>query len=540
MTCRPPDQSKSNSPSHKPAAFGGRKYWRSLEELADDEAFQRLVEREFPNQAMLWPDSVSRRKFLMLMGASLALGGIGGCSVRPAPSEDLVPYVRPPEQIVPGKPLFYATTITIGGDAVGLLVESHMGRPTKMEGNPQHPASLGGTSALHQASILSLYDPDRSQTVTFLGRERTWEGATAALRGALTIERERQGSGLRILTETVASPTLAKQLAELLDQYPQARWYSHEPIDRQNALRGAQAAFGEPLAVRYDLQAADVILSLDCDFLFTGPGHLPHAREFAARRRVGSADASAATMNRMYVVETAVTCTGAKADHRLAVRGAEIEEVARAVAGLLGMDVKGQPPSEHAQWLAAVADDLAAHRGRSLVIAGERQPPLVHMLAHLMNDHLGNSGQTVSYYQNPLAHPRISPGSLPELSDEMERGEVELLVILGGNPVHTASADVPFGKALERVPLRMHWSLFQDETSRHCQWHLPATHDLEAWSDAVAFDGTASIVQPLIEPLYQGRSAHEIVALISQLPSTAGRDIVRGYWREQWQQANPR
>ena len=252
-----------------------------------------------------------------------------------------MPYVRPPEEVVPGKPLFYATAMTLGADAVGLLVESHMGRPTKVEGNPDHPASLGATGVFHQASVLTLYDPDRSQTVTHLGQERTWDDAAAAIRAAMKQQRDAEGAGLRILTETVVSPTLAQQLADLLRQLPKARWHTYEPIHRDAAYRGAEMAFGEVVSPRYDFEKADAILSLDADFLASGPGHLRYAADFMNRRRVRTSeqDAARAEMNRLYVVETAVTCTGAKADHRLALRGRQIEAFARAVAGKLDLPV---------------------------------------------------------------------------------------------------------------------------------------------------------------------------------------------------------
>ena len=485
----------------------GKKYWRSLEELSNSEAFRRLIEQEFASQASVWPDSISRRRFLTLMGASLALGGVGGCSVKPAPSTDLVPYVRRPEEVVPGKPLFFATTMTIASDAVGLLVESYMGRPIKIEGNPDHPASLGGTSPQHQASVLTLYDPDRAQSVTYLGQERTWQDVASVIRTAMHSERQRQGAGLRILTESIVSPTLAEQLKNLLNELPKAKWCVHEPINRNAAYRGAELAFDEVVAARYELGGADVVLSLDADFLCDGPGHLRYANDFMARRRVrtASADAAQAEMNRLYSIETAVTCSGAKADHRVAVRGADIEGLARAVAAQLGVMASGAPLG-HEKLVTAVAKDLAAHRGRSLVMAGDRQPPIVHLLAHAMNEQLGNAGQTVIYTKPNELHVDAAHQSLRDLAEEMEQGQVGCLLILGGNPALTAEADAPFVKWLERVPLRIHLGLFEDETSHLCHWHLPKAHYLEAWSDAQAYDGTASIVQPLIEPLYEGRS----------------------------------
>jgi molybdopterin-containing oxidoreductase family iron-sulfur binding subunit len=529
-----------------PEAAQGKQYWRSLEELAGSQAFQDVMQREFPEQAVIWPDSLSRRQFLTLMGASLALGGLSGCSVKPAPSGDLVPYVDSPEDAVPGRPLFFATAMALAGSAVGLLVESHAGRPTKVEGNPDHPASLGATDIFHQASVLTLYDPDRAQTVTRLGQTRTWGEALTAIRDAMQKQRRQGGAGLRLLTETIVSPTLAHQFETLLKDLPEAKWHVYEPIHRDMAWRGAQMAFGEAVNVVYDFRKADVVLSLDADFLQCGPGNLRYAADFMARRRVRTTpqDAAAARMNRLYVVETAVSCTGAKADHRLAMRAGEIEGLARAVAAKLGVVAgghvadtvpNGQPAAPLEKWVAAVAKDLDANRGRCLVLAGDRQPPVVHLLAHALNERLGNVGQAVTYTVPVDARPGDRTQSLRELVQDMEQGRVDLLVILGGNPVYNAPMDLNFVEHLQKVPLRLRHGLFVDETSYQCHWHLPEAHYLEAWSDVQAFDGTASIVQPLIEPLYQGRSAHEVLALLANLQEVPGREIVRAHWRNRWE-----
>jgi MoCo/4Fe-4S cofactor protein with predicted Tat translocation signal len=520
----------------------GKRYWRTLEELADTEAFQELMRLEFPEQSDIWPNSLSRRKFLTLMGASLALAGISGCSVRPAPSVNMAPYVREPEQLIPGRPLFFATAMTLGGTAVGLLVENHMGRPTKIEGNPDHPASLGATDLFHQASILTLYDPDRSKTVTQLGKTRTWDDATTALRAAMAPERKRRGAGLRILTETVVSPTLATQLEGLLKEFPEARWHQHEPLSRDAARAAARAAFGQPLNTYYDFTKADIVLSFDADFLTCGPGNLRYVADFMSRRRVRTTaqDAHQADMNRLYMVETTVSSTGAKADHRLALRAHEIEAFARAITTRMGIDQSGGSALGQDKWIDAVKNDLDKHRGRCVVLAGERQPAAVHLLAHALNDRLGNVGPNRPVlHTDPIeARPEDHLHSLQDLVHDIEQDRVEVLLILGGNPAFTAPADLHFGELLARKEklLRFHLSLYQDETSRLCQWHLPEAHYLEAWGDARAFDGTASIVQPLIEPLYHGRSAHEILSVLANQQEIAGFEIVRGYWRRHWQQ----
>jgi molybdopterin-containing oxidoreductase family iron-sulfur binding subunit len=513
-----------------------REYWQSLEELSGTEAFQELVRQEFPALADIWPDALNRRAFLGIIGASLALAGVGGCSVKPAPQGTIVPYVRSPEAIIPGTPLFFATTMVHGGDAVGLLVESHEGRPTKIEGNPDHPASLGATSIFHQASVLTLYDPARSQTVVEGDQIRDWYSADAAMAKVAAEQRARHGSGLRLLTENVLSPTLGRQIDSFLAEFPEARWHQYEPVNNATAFGASRSAFGRPLDPVYAFDRADVVLSLDADFLTAGPGHLRYAREFMKGRlvRTSESDAESAAMNRLYVVEAAVSCTGAKADHRLAVRMHDVESVARQLAAELGIIGSTGASDGIARWTAAVARDLKSHRGRSIVLAGPRQPPHVHLLAHAMNNYLGNYGATVRFIEPAAVRPLDPVESLRELTDDMDRGVVDAIFILGGNPVYTAPADLDFGTRLGKVRRRFHLGLYEDATSRLCSWHLPESHYLESWGDARAFDGTASIVQPLISPLYQGRSMLEVLAGLLGQPTLSGRDLVQSYWNEEW------
>ncbi|MEW6272688.1 MAG: TAT-variant-translocated molybdopterin oxidoreductase [Thermodesulfobacteriota bacterium] len=506
---------------------GGRAYWRGLEELAQSEEFFAWLRAEFPRQAQLL-DHVDRRQFLKLMGASLALAGLGACTRQP--TEEVVPYVKPPEEIVPGEPLYFATAMPLGGTVTGLLVESHEGRPTKVEGNPQHPASLGATDPWAQASVLTLYDPDRSQVVRRVDEILTWEAFSLALAAALEAQAERGGAGLRILTETVSSPTLGAQLAALLERFPQARWHQYEPLAADNAVAGARLAFGTDVNTVYRFDQADVVLSLDADFLSCGGAHLRYSRDFVARRRLVD---GARDMNRLYVVESTPSNTGVKADERLALRASRIPAFARAVAAAVGVQVAA--PSlggDAASWLAAVARDLQSRRGRSIVIAGDQQPPEVHALAHAINQALGNVGRTVVYTDPVVARPELQLPSLRELVADMRAGNVEVLLMLGGNPVYDAPVDLDFAGALDKVPMRAHLGLFDDETSALCQWHLPESHYLESWSDGRAFDGTASIVQPLIAPLYDTRSAHEVLAMcLGQRPR--GYDVVREFWRRE-------
>jgi molybdopterin-containing oxidoreductase family iron-sulfur binding subunit len=525
---------------------GGRKYWRSLEELADTEAFRTLVEREFPEGASSWPDKLSRRRFLALMGASLGLAGLSGCSVRPAPSIHLVPYVRQPEEIIPGRPLFYATAMTLGGVGVGLLVESHEGRPTKVEGNPDHLESRGATDVFHQASVLTLYDPDRSQTVTVRGQTTTWDAALGevtangvpSLRQSLAGQRRSRGAGLRLLSETVISPTLHAQIKALRAAFPEMKWHQYEPVRDDAARQAARLGFGEEIHTVYDFAKADVVVALDADFLGCWPGNLRYVRDFTGRRRVrDAADPAQATMNRLYAVGPTVTSTAAKADNRLALRATEVEPFARALAARLGVLGGAPDAGPYEKWITAIAGDLRAdsRRGRSLILAGPGQPVAVHLLAHALNAQLGNPGQTVHYTAPLDAEPVDQLASLRQLVEDMDRGRVELLVILGGNPVYTAPTDFDFAARLDQVPLRAHLSLYQDETSRLCHWHLPEAHYLEAWGDTRGLDGTASLVQPLILPLYQGRSALEALAGLVQERTVSGRELVQQVWREHWQ-----
>jgi MoCo/4Fe-4S cofactor protein with predicted Tat translocation signal len=507
---------------------GGPQVWRSLDEVAGTPEFQEYLHREFPSNASEWLDPVGRRGFLKLMSASMALAGVTACTVQP--QELIVPYVRQPEESIPGKPLFFATAMTLGGVAQGLLVESHEGRPTKIEGNPDHPASRGATDLFAQGSVLTLYDPDRSQTILQLGEIRPWSAVIAAVRGGLSAQAATKGAGLRILTETVASPTLAAQIQQVLAQHPGAKWIQWEPVNRDNARAGARTAFGQYLAPLYDLTQADVILSLDADFLSSeGPDNLHYTRQFASRRRV---EDNADNLNRLYVVESNYTVTGAKADNRLPLKSSQVEAFARAVAAQAGVaGVSGAAPAGTEAFADAVAKDLTAHRGRVVVMAGDAQPPAVHALAHAINAALG---APVQLLPTPEIVASEQTAALRELVAEIRAGQVQMLVILGeSNPVLSAPADLQFQDAMQSVALRIHSGLFFDETARQCQWHVPAAHYLEAWSDARSIDGTVSIVQPLIQPLYGGKSAHEMIATLSDRPERNGLDVVREYWMAQ-------
>jgi molybdopterin-containing oxidoreductase family iron-sulfur binding subunit len=499
----------------------GRKYWRSLEELAGSAEFQSWLRREQPALAELL--DMDRRGFLKILGASLALAGVGACSHPPQTS--LVPYVHAPLGQTAGLPRFFASILTRCGFAQGVLVESHMGRPTKIEGNPQHPASLGATDVFGQAAVLQLWDPDRSRSVMHAGVNASWEQVDAVLADLRTRCGRDGGAGLRILTGAVTSPTLLAQLDAVQTQYPHAHWHVHQPGYSDHAAEGARLAFGTPLAARLRLERAAVILSLDGDFLSDPAAGVRYARDFAAGRSPESG-----TMNRLYVVESTPSLAGAMADHCLPADSASMQRFLLSLAARLGVQAGHIEEEAQTRWLDAVAADLQSHRGASLIVVGSTQPAWMHAVAAVLNSRLGNIGATVEYTE-PVQRPVAEDASLPALVTAMQSGSVDTLLLLDVNPAYDAPSDLQFSAALKRIPHALHLGLYYDETASLAEWHLPLAHALEAWSDARAFDGTASLAQPLIAPLYGGRSAHEILAALLADQVLLGQDIVRRQWR---------
>jgi molybdopterin-containing oxidoreductase family iron-sulfur binding subunit len=518
------------------SGLGGARYWRSLEELAQSEQFQTVLENEFPSAAALLSDGVNRRDFLRLLAASLALAGLGACSRRPR--EQIVPYVNAPEEITSGKPLYYATAFPFAGYGIGILVESYEGRPIKIEGNPQHPASLGATNPFAQAAILDLYDPERSQVVRRSRAISTWDDFVTAARARLDFQRSKRGAGLRLLSGRVTSPSLGQQIRALLEQFPEARWYTYEAVGRENIREGVRAVLGQEGNVVYRFDHARLILSLDSDFLYADPGSLRYTREFTNGRRARGKEPD---MNRLYVVEPTPSITGAMADHRLALPASDIITLTRAVARRLGIKegVGEDAPAvgRYAAWIDALVADLQAHRGSCVVLAGEPQPPQVHVLAHMMNELLGNLGSTILYTE-PVEERTPKDGALSDLAREMGQGAVDALFIVDGNPVFDAPADLRFGEVLAQVPFRVHLGGHENETSALCHWHVPQAHFLESWGDIRSFDGTVTIMQPLIAPLYGGKSAHELIAVLSGNPASTPHQIVREFWRARFRETD--
>ena len=513
----------------------GPRYWRTLQELADQPAFGELLQREFPRGAGEWLDPVSRRGFLKLAGASMALAGLAGCTKQPI--EQILPYVRQPEYLVPGKPMFFATAMPFGTYAHPLLVETHEYRPTKIEGNPQHGACLGATDLFAQASILDLYDPDRSINITYKGEPRPWGEFLGSVRARVLYHNSNQGAGLRFLTGATSSPTFGSQMRAIQQIFPQSKWHRWEPVHRDSAREGSKLAFGGYYDPIYKFEAADVVVSLDGDFLSGSwfPGFVRYARDFMSRRKD-----PAKGMNRLYVAESTPTTTGAKADHRIPARNSEIESIARALAAKVGVGGGGggQLSADQQKWVDAAAADLMQHKGKSVVVPGVFQSAAVNALAHAMNAALGNAGQTVTYIDpveiDPLGHTQ----SIRELADDINAGKVETLIIMGGNPIYDAPADLGFGKALEKLVsdqknMVIQLAIYKNETTDFATWHVPQAHYLESWGDARSFDGAVTLMQPMIAPLYDGRTANEFIAIFTDEPSTSGYDLVRAYWRSQ-------
>ena len=524
-------------------------YWQSIDQWMDSTQFKALMQNEFPEDAAEWLDPVGRRQFLTLMGASVALAGAVGCnpSLKPMSRQKVIPYVRQPDQMLPGVPLFFATTYPgVGGVSQGLVVKQTEGRPIKVEGNPNHPSSLGGTDLISQGTVLGLYDPDRSKDIKKQGTQYGYDKFLEAIKDALAKQQPKQGEGVRFLTDPVTSPTLATQIDEFLKRYPKAKWVQYEPAGRDAAKKAALAAFGKPVNTVYKLDKALVALSLDCDFLSaSGPGNVRNARDFMANRKVREVAESIQRgegipleqMNRLYAVESMLTCTGGVADHRLPVPPSQVEAFTRALAAKLGVAGVTAPqlPETAAKWVEPVAADLLAHKGRAVVLPGDTQPPAVHLLAHAINEKLGAVGTTLVYTDPLEAHPADNLAEFAALTREIAAGKVELLFILNVNPAYDSPADLDFAKVLADMPgTKVHLGLYEDETATTGQatWHVNAAHYLETWGDARAHDGTVAIQQPLIAPLSGGKSPLDLFALLLESGTNDPMDVVSATWRK--------
>ena len=500
----------------------GKKLWRSLEELADTPEFRAAVEKEFPSAAQEWVDPVSRRGFLKLMGASMALAGLAGCTKQP--EEPIYPYVKAPEDLVLGKSMYFASAHPLPVGGTPLLIKSSEFRPIKVDGNPEHAYNRGASDVFAQGSLLDMYDPDRSKHVLYRGEAREWAEFVDAYQRAVAASKD--GTGIYFLSETITSPTLARQWKAVQAAYPQAKLVQHDA-----AIAGTWAERG--IDVQYDLSGADVLVSLDADFLSSAsyPGFHKLVREYAGRRKQPEKG-----MNRLYAIESSTSTTGMKAEHRLGLRASEVPAFAAELAKAVG--VAGVNPPAHAwsgeqqKFLAALVKDLKANAGKSAVLPGLYQDPVVADLALAINQALGNVGQTVfATGATVLPLPSDQVSDLKSLVGDLNAGKVNWLVILNANPIYSAPADLDFAAAFSKAKTVAHLGSHVDETGQISQWHINSAHYLESWSDVRCYDGTVSIVQPMIAPLYNGRSAHEMLQVLLNQPMLSAYEAVRETWQ---------
>jgi molybdopterin-containing oxidoreductase family iron-sulfur binding subunit len=501
----------------------GPRFWRSLDAVADSDEFRAYLAAEFPAASRL-AAAPDRRGILKLMAASFALGGLTACGNGGRDYE--VPYVNEPERIRPGVALSYASSAVFDGYGNGVLVTTRNGRPVKIEGNPDHPWSRGGTDVIGQASVLGLYDPFRSQAVQHVGRPASWADFNAAMLAPMAGWREGHGKGLAILTGPVTSPTVAAELTRLRAAYPEARWYAHSP--RDGILEGARRAYGRPLETLPDFGRARVIVSLDGDFLDLGPGQVGLSRRWIDARRAALAQGR---LLPLYSAAPTPGLTSAKADDAVPVSAGRLEEVARALLAAASGGVAPEGDDPVGRWTRRVSDALGKARGAGIVTAGLAASPDLHALVHRLNGTLGNTGTTLHHHE-PAAE--TGAGSLPDLAGAMERGEVQALIVLGANPVYEAPGALDFAARMERVPLKVHAGLYYDETGAHADWHLPLAHPLESWGDVRSLDGTVGLIQPTVAPLYAGHTVPEVLAFLTGTDEgTDALALLKRRWRRE-------
>ena len=506
----------------------GKRYWRSIDELAETPEFAEAVSKEFPDAAQEWIDPTSRRGFLKLMGASMALAGLAGCTKQP--DEPIYPYVKQPEDLVLGKSNYFASAHPFPTGGVPLLVKSDAYRPIKVDGNPDHAYNLGSSDVFTQGTLLDLYDPDRSQRALLRGNTADWVDFYSAYREKLTESKGNGGEGIYFLSTSITSPTLQRQWSEASKAYPKAKLVQYEP-----ALAGT--LFAKGVNPQFSLADADVIVSLDADFLSGAsyPGFHKLSRDYAMRRKDPSQP-----MNRLYVIESTPTTTGMKAEHRLGLRASEIPAFAAALAAAVGASGLSAPAyswtEEQTKFLQALAKDLKASAGKSVVIHGLYQHASVGMSALAINTALGNVGKTAVFRADSAASPFTSADQLADFKNlvaDLNAGKVDWLIMLNSNPVYDAPVDFDFKNAMAKAKVSVHLGSHVAETGEEAIWHLPAAHYLESWSDVRSYDGTVSIVQPLIEPLYGGHTAHDFFQAMLDEPQTSAYTAVKQTWGAQ-------
>ncbi len=528
------------------------KYWRSIEQLENSPEFLEFMHREFPVAASEYPQGISRRRWMQLMGASFALASVAGCRWE---TERIAPFANRPEGYIPGKPLHYATTIEWAGAPRHLLVTNYDGRPIKLEGNPEHPGSLGATDGLTQAATLTLYDPDRSQGVVKRKppqsklaesnvEQSTWAAFDEYAAQLMARYRQNNGEGFAVLMEPSSSLSREALLGRLAEALPAARFFEYTPLGDEAAQAGAEQAFGRPLRTHYQLAKAKVIATFDCDLLCHHPNATRYARDWAATRDLAGQDAAHAEMSRMYAVESQFSVTGAAADHRVPVRSSDIgsalsklrDDVADRLAGNVPAEPAGLaewqtiraandrkiaegakadeleqlPPLSRDMLLWCLAEDLVNNQGEGVIAVGARQAPELHAMAHELNSLLGNIGATVTFTELP--EPAVARGTIVELAQAMGEGTIKALLVLDGNPAYDAPADLELVEKLKGIPDSIRVGYYLDETSLACQWHLPECHPLERWDDALSYEGVVSVGQPMVDPLVDARSPLEILA----------------------------
>ncbi len=519
-----------------------KSFWRSFGQLENTQKFRDFLHREFQKDASVFPeDGVTRRSFLKLLGASAALAGLAGCDVR-RPKRFITPYVSSPESFIPGKTVYYATSMALGEEVTGVLVESSEGRPIKIEGNPSHPGSLGAVKGFQQASVLDLYDPDRLKKSRYGQDHISLAIAKKKVQEIAQKYRSTRGQGLAIVTEAQVSPTFYRLLHELQETLPLLSVHRFEAYQDDAVREGIHAVSQSWVRPSYQFGKANIIVGFGSDFLGAEWNSIPNIKSFSKRRDPDSEEG----MNRLYMVESTYTITGAKADHRIRVKQSDIKWVLLALCRLL-LDKQlidqsalrsfvsqvgpfRNPSGVELRLLDAIALDLVSSKGRSLVTAGYQQPPVVHALVYMLNDALGNNGKTVVYFDQPFSsysfNQESSLSSLTSLVDKVSKKEIETLLVMGGNPAYLAPADLEFDKKMHAIPQVVTLSSSDNETTHASGFVIPRSHYLEAWSDLVSLDGTLSIGQPLIKPLYESLSDHEFLSLLLG-KEVDGCDLVR-------------
>ncbi|MDZ7690113.1 MAG: TAT-variant-translocated molybdopterin oxidoreductase [Balneolaceae bacterium] len=505
-------------------------YWKSLNELAKNEEYEKFVEREFPEDATELNDKVSRRSFLRVMGASIALAGFASCR---RPVQKILPYSNQPEEVIPGEPLYYASAMPFQDALTGIVIENHEGRPTKIEGNEMHPASMGSSSIFNQGSILNMYDPDRSRFVRQDGERSSYNDFITFCNEHFA-DTERS---IAFISEANSSPTFNRLKNQALDQFSNARWITYEPFGEDNALEGTNIAFGERLRTVNHFDQAEIIVAFDDDFLnpAANKNSVQDTRNYTAARRVESPEDE---MSRFYAIESTFSLTGSNADNRLKLKSSEIElfiyalaaELSSSIDGLIEFTGYSNKFADH-DWIAALAEDLLANEGTSLLTVGNEHAPKVHATVAAINTALGNAGNAVTYHEVPYLQDQYNKEAFAELVSELQNGNIDTVVMAGTNPAFTAPSDLNFSEAVQNAGTVIHLADYYDETSQRANWHINRAHFLEAWGDGYSYTGIRSIVQPQIEPLYSAVSDIEFLNAVVTGEKIKGYDLVRQTWR---------